>query len=75
MREVFVEAVGEPAPEFEVLQPWRRTEDISAFRRIFRETGVEDAAVEKLRARCDAYILHCRIDTIVSATRIALARC
>src|SRR5438309_1849181 len=34
MRRVFVETLGELAPDVEVLQPWRRTEDASTLRGI-----------------------------------------
>jgi len=45
MRQVFVETVGELAPEVEVLQPWRRTEDLSVLRGVFDAAGIPDVAV------------------------------
>ena len=40
MRQVFVETVAELAPGVEVLQPWRRTEDVSVLRGVFEEAGI-----------------------------------
>jgi ubiquinone/menaquinone biosynthesis C-methylase UbiE len=45
LRQVFVRAVGELAPDVEVLQPWRRTEDVSAFRGLFETAGISDVAI------------------------------
>jgi ubiquinone/menaquinone biosynthesis C-methylase UbiE len=46
MRQVFVETVGELAPEVEVLEPWRRTEDVAVFRGVFDEAGIDDVAID-----------------------------
>jgi ubiquinone/menaquinone biosynthesis C-methylase UbiE len=46
LRQVFVEAVAELAPGFEVLQPWRRTEDVGTFRGVFEAAGIGDVSVE-----------------------------
>ena len=40
MRQVFVETVAELAPGIEVLQPWRRTENVSVFRGVFEAAGI-----------------------------------
>jgi ubiquinone/menaquinone biosynthesis C-methylase UbiE len=40
MRQVFVETVAELAPAVEVLQPWRRTEDVSVLRGVFEAAGI-----------------------------------
>ena len=45
MRQVFVETVGELAPHVEVLQPWRRTEDVSVFRGVFEAAGISDVDI------------------------------
>ena len=45
MRDVFVEAVHGVAPGFHVIEPWRRTDQLSVFRGIFDEAGV-DVAIE-----------------------------
>lgn len=46
MRQVFVQTVAELAPEIEVLQPWRRTEDVAIFRRVFEDAGIAKVAIE-----------------------------
>jgi ubiquinone/menaquinone biosynthesis C-methylase UbiE len=46
MREAFVDAVREVDPGVEVLQPWRRTEDASVLRTVFRDAGVDDDVIE-----------------------------
>jgi ubiquinone/menaquinone biosynthesis C-methylase UbiE len=46
MREVFVEAVEQVAPGFEVVQPWLRTESESALRRVFEEAGLPEVTIE-----------------------------
>jgi ubiquinone/menaquinone biosynthesis C-methylase UbiE len=55
LRQVFVETVGELAPDVEVLQPWRRTEDVSVFRGVFESAGIRDVAIvtedDQLRLR------------------------
>lgn len=45
MRQVFVETVAELAPDVEVLQPWRRTEDVSVFRGVFEAAGISDVDI------------------------------
>jgi SAM-dependent methyltransferase len=45
MRQVFVATVGELASGVEVLQPWRRTEDVSTLRAIFEEAGILDVVI------------------------------
>ena len=45
MRQVFVETVAELAPAVEVLQPWRRTEDVSVFREVFEDAGIRDVDI------------------------------
>jgi len=45
MRQVFVETVAELAPEVEVLQPWRRTEDLSVLRGVFEAAGIPDVDI------------------------------
>ena len=45
LRQVFVRAVEELAPDVEVLQPWRRTEDVSVFRGIFEAAGIADVVI------------------------------
>ena len=45
MRQVFVETVAELAPDIEVLQPWRRTEDVSIFRGVFEAAGIPDVDI------------------------------
>jgi ubiquinone/menaquinone biosynthesis C-methylase UbiE len=45
IREVFVGIVNDVAPELEVIEPWRRTEDASLLRGIFDAAGVDDVAV------------------------------
>ena len=45
MRRVFVETLGELAPDVEVLQPWRRTEDASTLRGIFDAAGISDVVI------------------------------
>jgi len=45
MRQVFVEAVAELAPEVEVLQPWRRTEDVSVLRDLFEAAGIPEVDI------------------------------
>ena len=45
IREVFVALVGDVAPELEVIEPWRRTEDASVLRGIFDAAGVDDVAI------------------------------
>ncbi|HVW34183.1 MAG TPA: methyltransferase domain-containing protein [Acidimicrobiia bacterium] len=45
MRQVFVETVGELAPDVEVLQPWRRTEKLPVLRTVFEAAGISDVAV------------------------------
>ncbi len=46
MRHVFVESLGALAPGVEVLQPWRRTEDVSVFRGAFESAGIDDVTIE-----------------------------
>jgi len=46
LREVFVRAVHQVAPGFDVVQPWQRTEDASAFRRVFIDAGFDDVHIE-----------------------------
>jgi len=46
MRDVFVEAVGQVAPELEVVQPWRRTCREEVLRSVFDAAGVGDPAIE-----------------------------
>ena len=45
MRQVFVETVAELAPAVEVLQPWRRTEDLSVLRGVFEAAGIADVDI------------------------------
>ena len=45
MRQLFVQTVEDLAPETEVLQPWRRTEDVAVFRSVFEAAGVADVAI------------------------------
>jgi ubiquinone/menaquinone biosynthesis C-methylase UbiE len=45
LRQVFYDAVSDLAPDAEVLQPWRRTEDLAVFRRIFEDAGVADVTI------------------------------
>ena len=45
MRQVFVETVAELAPGLEVLQPWRRTEDLSVLRGVFEAAGIADVDI------------------------------
>lgn len=45
MRQVFVQAVDDLAPDVEVLQPWRRTEDVAVLRGVFEAAGIADVAV------------------------------
>jgi SAM-dependent methyltransferase len=46
MRSVFVSAVAEVAPEFTVVEPWRRTEDAAVLRAVFSDAGAEDVTIE-----------------------------
>ena len=46
MRQVFVEAVGDLAPQVEVLQPWRRTEDPSVLGAVLETAGIEPVTIE-----------------------------
>ena len=45
MRQVFVETVAELAPGVEVLQPWRRTEDLSVLQGVFEAAGISDVDI------------------------------
>jgi ubiquinone/menaquinone biosynthesis C-methylase UbiE len=45
MRQVFVETVAELASDVEVLQPWRRTEDVSVLRGVFEAAGIADVDI------------------------------
>lgn len=45
VRDVFAEAVRDVAPELEVVQPWRRTQDASVLRGIFEDAGISDATI------------------------------
>jgi ubiquinone/menaquinone biosynthesis C-methylase UbiE len=45
LRQVFYEAVGELAPDAEVLQPWRRTENLSVLEKVFDDAGISDVAI------------------------------
>ena len=45
MRQVFVETVAELAPDVEVLQPWRRTEDVSVLRGVCEAAGLPDVDI------------------------------
>lgn len=45
MRQVFVETVAELAPDVEVLQPWRRTEDVSVLRGVLEAAGIADVDI------------------------------
>lgn len=45
MRQVFVETVAELAPAVDVLQPWRRTEDLSVLRGVFEAAGIADVDI------------------------------
>lgn len=45
MRQVFVETVAEVAPGVEVLQPWRRTEDVSVLRSVFEDAAIPDVDI------------------------------
>ena len=45
MRQVFVETVAELAPAVDVLQPWRRTEDLSVLRGVFEAAGLADVDI------------------------------
>jgi len=45
MRQAFVETVAELAPAVEVLQPWRRTEDLSVLRGVFEAAGIADVDI------------------------------
>ena len=45
MRQVFVETVAELAPAVEVLQPWRRTEDLSVLGGVFEAAGIADVDI------------------------------
>ncbi len=45
LRQVFVESVAEVAPGVEILQPWRRTEDVDVFRSLFEAAGVTEVAI------------------------------
>jgi hypothetical protein len=46
LRQVFVEAVGDLAPGVDVLEPWRRTEDVDLFRQLFETAGIADVSIE-----------------------------
>jgi len=46
MREVFVRAVHQVAPGFDVVQPWQRTEDASTLRRVFVDAGFGEVPIE-----------------------------
>jgi len=46
MRQVFAGAVRELAPGVDVLEPWRRTEDVDLFRRLFEAAGIPDVTIE-----------------------------
>ena len=46
MRQVFADAVRELAPGVDVLEPWRRTEDVELFRRLFETAGIADVTIE-----------------------------
>ncbi len=46
MRHVFVEALRELAPGVEVLQPWRRTEDVAVLRGVFDAAGLGPVDIE-----------------------------
>ena len=46
MRDVFVEAVGDVAAGYEVVQPWRRTDEEPVLRRIFEDAGHPEVTIE-----------------------------
>jgi ubiquinone/menaquinone biosynthesis C-methylase UbiE len=46
MRQVFAETVRELAPTVEVLEPWRRTEDLSVLSDIFKTAGIDGVTIE-----------------------------
>lgn len=46
MRHVFTETVRELAPDVEVLEPWRRTENVAVLRGVFAAAGIEDVTSE-----------------------------
>lgn len=46
LRDVFVDAVRQVAPEFEVVEPWRRTEDLSVLRRVFDVAELHEVEIE-----------------------------
>lgn len=46
MRDVFVEAVRDVAPGVPVVQPWKRTADVTVFRQVFEDAGLHDVTIE-----------------------------
>jgi ubiquinone/menaquinone biosynthesis C-methylase UbiE len=46
MREVFVSVVGDVAPGFDVIEPWRRLDRAAAFEQLFADAGVGDVTIE-----------------------------
>lgn len=46
LRDVFVDAVAAERPDIDVVQPWRRTEDVEILRRVFVEAGVSEVTIE-----------------------------
>jgi ubiquinone/menaquinone biosynthesis C-methylase UbiE len=46
LRDAFVDAVGQVAPGLEVVQPWRRTQDVSVLRGLFEQAGMPDVTID-----------------------------
>lgn len=46
IRDVFVQAVAAEEPGFPVVQPWRRTADLAAFRKVFDDAGLAAVTIE-----------------------------
>lgn len=51
VRAAFVDIVSAVAPEVDLIEPWRRTEDLSVFRSVFRDAGVDDVAITTVEDR------------------------
>jgi hypothetical protein len=46
VRRFFVEAVAQVAPDLDVLEPWRRTEDVGVVERVWRDAGVAGVVIQ-----------------------------